>query len=965
MKFFLEHIADDLLSHSSSKLEQTIVLFPNRRPVQFLKSLLKKKNHGKSFVLPRMQGIDDFVISVIPYAIADNISVNALLFTIFQKLGIQNESYDLFYSWGEMLVRDFDELDKYLADPNKIFRILLGEKEITSQFAYLEEDQIKTIQRFWSTFNPEKISNEQSFFLTLWRSLPEVYQQLNSELSKTGRAYLGKGYRLLAENPTTYLNHCFSDNTRFIIAGFNRIAPAEVNIFSYLQKHFSVSFYWDVDTHYTEPVFHEAGYFYRKYSSRFPSVIPPQQRINSKDKKVNLYNCSKFVVQVQQTAQLIKEIKNRDESIAVILLDESKLPLVLSALSEKVEVNVTMGIQVRNSLTASFISQWSEMLRFVRIEGEDILYHITRLSNFINHPLLVFLQDEDIRAEWENTLKNNSEKLISLNMLPNSWKLLKNLLTPPTDGLHLLKKLNEFFNEYIQIVLNEVKLFDKVQNEKHIIIQFELLVAFNNSLVQLINSCLDNKLEFTIQTASRLIKRLFRNSRIPFESTNTGRVQIMGLLESQCLDFDHVFILDFNEGSIPPGISEGSYIPYSIRKGFELPTPDDHYRMYAYFFYRLLHRCQSMHLFYNSVAEGSISSEPSRYAIQIFSECKNMQVKELKQDSQINISRVLPIEIPKTPEIMQLLMRYTEEGNNSYLTPTALNQYLDCRLRFYFRYIANLQEPLEISDEIDHAIFGNLLHEAMHTIYSQGIKTKGNSEFSKKDIEELRQYILTSIDRAFNKVFHGKEDSFEPFPFEGEKLIARSILIKYIEAILKYDEKCTPLSILRMENEEDPITLHLAGKNIRIGGRIDRLEISKGIIRVIDYKTGSSNGKNTFTSIEQLFEFNSDKRPSYIFQVMLYAYIIDKLMNKDLPIQPGLLFVRDSFNEAFEPSIVQKIGKDEVIIVNDYKSYKEEIETGLNQLIADLYDPQVPFNQTENKNICRNCKYNNICRRED
>lgn len=963
MKFFLEHIADDLLSHSSSELKQTIVIFPNRRPEQFLKSLLKKNNLGKSFVLPRMQGIDDFVISLIPYALADTISVNAILFTIFQKLGIQKESYDLFYSWSEMLVRDFDELDKYLADPNKLFRVLLGEKEITSQFAYLEEDQIKTIQRFWSTFNPEKITHEQSLFLTLWRSLPEVYQQLNSELSISGRAYLGHAYRLLAENPTIYLNHRFSDNTHFIIAGFNRITPAELNIFSYLQKHFSVSFYWDVDSHYSEPVFHEAGYFYRKYSSRFPSVIPPQQNINSTNKKVFLYNCSKFVVQVQQTTQLIKEIKNNEESIAIILLDESKLPLVLAALAEKEAVNVTMGIQVRNSLTASFISQWIEMLRFVRIEGEQILYHITRLSNFINHPLLVSLQDEDTSDEWENTLKNKSENLISLNMLPNSWKLLKNLLTPPSDGLQLLKKLNKFFDEYIQVVLSEVKLNDKEQNEKHTNIQFELLVAFNNSLVQLINSCIDNKLEFTIQTASRLIKRLFRNSRIPFESTDTGRIQIMGLLESQCLDFDHVFILDFNEGSIPPGISEGSYIPYSIRKGFGLPIPDDHYRMYAYFFYRLLHRCQSMHLFYNSVAEGNISSEPSRYAIQIFSECKNIQVNELKQESQISTSQVLPIEIPKTPEIMQQLLRYTEEENNSYLTPSALNQYLDCRLRFYFRYIANLQEPLEISDEIDHAVFGNLLHEAMHTIYLQGIKTKGSSEFSKKDIEELTPYIPPAIHRAFNKVFHGK-DSFEPFPFEGAKLIARSILMKYIEAILKYDEKCAPLSILRME-EKDVVTLHLAGKNIRIGGKIDRLDISKGIVRVIDYKSGSSSGKTSFTSIEQLFEFNNDNRPSYIFQVMLYAYIIDKLMNKDLPIQPGLLFVRDSFNEAFETNIVQKIGRGDPIIVNDYRLYKEEIKTGLNQLIADLYDPQVPFNQTENKNICKNCMYNKICRKED
>ncbi len=963
MKPFLQHIAEHILSRSPIDIQRTFVVFPNRRSVQFLKSRLKKNNNGKALILPRMQGIDDFVTSAIPYALADAVSVNATLFTIFHQLGIQRESYDLFYSWGEMLVRDFDELDKYLADPDKIFRLLLGEKEIASQFAYLEEDQIKIIQRFWSTFNPDKISQEQALFLTLWKSLPEIYQKLNHELFATGRTYLGHAYRLLAEDPATYLNHRFSANTQFIIVGFNRITPAEAALFSYLRKQFQVSFYWDVDVHYTEPVIHEAGYFYRKYSSRFPSVLPPQQNINVEGKKVTIYNCSKFVVQAQHTAQLIRAIENTEETIAIILPDESRLPIVLAALAEEDDVNITMGIQVRNSLTASFISQWMDLHRFVRKEGEQILYPVTRLNNFINHPMLVSMHDEDTKVAWENTLKNISENLISLNLLPNAWEPLKNFLIPPTNGMNLLMKLKEFFHAYIEIVSGKDKSTDKYQNEKHTNIQFELAVAFNNSLVQLINSCIDNKLEFSIQTASRLIRRLLRNSRVPFESEGTGRIQIMGLLESQCLDFDQVFVLDFNEGSIPSGISEGSYIPHSIRRGFGLPVPDDHHRMYSYYFYQLLHRCQAMHLFYNSVAEGITSSEPSRFAAQIFSECKNIQVKELKQDSPININQMLPIQVPKTPDIMELLMRYTEEANNTYLTPSALNQYLDCRLRFYFRYIANLQEPLEISNEIDHAVFGNLLHIAMHAIYTQGIKIKGNSVFSGNDIIQLSSYITPAIHRAFNEVFHGKE-SFDPFQFEGATLIAKNILIKYIQAILKYDEKCAPITILRME-QKDVVTLPLAGRNIRIGGKIDRLDITQGIVRVMDYKTGSNDdsGKTTFSSIEELFEFSNEKRPGYIFQVMLYAYITDKLMNNDIPIQPGLLFVRNSFKSAFQTSITQKTGKD-VSVVVDYRLYKEEIETGLNQLIADLYDPDVPFTQTENENICKNCPYNKICRKE-
>jgi len=466
MKPFLQHIAEYVLSCSPKEIERITILFPNRRSVQFLKFFLKNNNNGKALILPRIQAIDDFVTSAIPFSVADALSVNATLFSIFHQSGIQNESYDLFYSWGEMLVRDFDELDKYLADPNQLFRLLLGEKEIASQFAYLEEEQIKAIQRFWSTFNPDKITREQDLFLTLWKSLPEIYQKLNHQLSATGRTYLGHAYRLLAEDPARYLNRLFPENTQFLIAGFNRITPAEAAVFSFLRKRFQVSFYWDVDTHYTESIIHEAGYFYRKYSSRFPSVLPPLQNINSDNKKITLYNCSKFVVQAQQTAQLIKEIKNKNESIAIILHDESRLPILLPALADEEDVNITMGIQIRNSLTASFISQWLELQRFVRKVDEKIFYHITKINQFIHHPLLLSMYDEDTRVLWKEILKNSSENLISLNLLPNEWEHLKKFLIPPTDGLNLLRKLKDFFYEYIQIVSGKEKLTEKKTKRK-------------------------------------------------------------------------------------------------------------------------------------------------------------------------------------------------------------------------------------------------------------------------------------------------------------------------------------------------------------------------------------------------------------------------------------------------------------------------------------------------------------------
>ncbi|MCX7744746.1 MAG: PD-(D/E)XK nuclease family protein [Flavobacteriales bacterium] len=962
MQHFLQDIADFLIKHSPHELEKTIVLFPNRRAIQFLKYRLITRANQKPFILPKMYAIDDFVASMVPYTITDSVSINATLFNIFKRLGIQKESYDLFYSWGEMLIRDFEELDKYLANPEQVFRMLLGEKEIATYFAYLNEDQIKAIQNFWNLFNPDKISNEQSLFLALWKSLPDVYKMLNQELSASGKTYMGHAYRLLAENTALYFNRLLHNNSRFLIAGFNWMTPAEVSIFSFIKKHYQVSFYWDVDRHYTEPTFHEAGYFFRKYSSRFPSQLPPKSILNLSNKSVTFYNCSKFTVQVQQAAQIIREIQNSKETIAIILPDETRLPIVLAALTDLDELNVTMGIQIRNSQAASFVSQWLEILRYARKNGEEYFYHITQLNQFIQHPLIISIMGDTGLNAWNDMLNKLTENLIGINHFLNICIPLHRMLSPPTDGISLLIQLKDFFHDYIQFVFTNHHLS---KNDRNNItqgsIQTELNIAFYQALSQLVQSCLENKLEFSVQTASRLIQRLLHHTRVPFQSVSTGRIQIMGFIESQCLDFDHIFILDFNEGLVPPGVSQGSYIPFSIRKGFGLPVPEDHYRMYAYFFYRLMHHCKTMHLFYNTLADGIISCEPSRFVAQIKSECTNIQLKELKQDSRITFNQVLSIEVPKTTKLLNALMRYTEEANSTYLTPSALNVYLDCRLKFYFRYIVNLQESTEITNEINHAIFGNLLHVAMHDIYSVAIQTKGTNELSKHDIKSLHSNIPSAINRAFHEVFYGvKRD--EPFRFEGASLIAKNILKRYIESILQYDETCAPITLLRME-EKDVITLHLAGRNIRIGGKIDRLDISNDIVRVIDYKTGSSENKTTFNSIEQLFEFNSNDRPGYVFQVMLYAFIADQIIGKDIPIQPGLLFVRDSFKDTFQTAIQHKFDSKSEDVV-DYRKYKGEIEKGLNAVIADLFNPEVPFSQTSNTQICKNCAYQMICRKD-
>ncbi|MCZ2444278.1 MAG: PD-(D/E)XK nuclease family protein [Flavobacteriales bacterium] len=958
---FIQEIAKYLTETYKEEPVSVFVLFPNRRPADYLIKALHDK--GNVCQAPHIYSIDDFIQKALPYAKTNNFHLIAILYHIFRKHLLGKENYDLFYSWGEMLLLDFSEIDKHLVKTNDLFSVLLKEKEITQRFYYLDEEQIQAIKQFWAAFHPERISDEQKSFLHLWKELGNIYTDFQAILEEKHIAYTGMLYRKLAEKPELYLPTILPPSAHLIIAGFNTLTPSEVQLFSHLKKTYQTRFFWDVDKLYTENPDYEAGYYYRKYKDKFVSVNKALQG----EKEVYLYDITKSVSQFQRISTLIngkvpesgskqkeKPIIQPQDSIAIILPDDSKLQPLLSSISPIIgehttdRLNITMGLQLLHSLPATLFEGICEMHRFAVKEGDDYKYSRKRFFQFINHPLLApFAQGRD---RWKKDIETEKILWIYLKNLPYEWKDITNLLYPLHDGIEFLKQLNSFFAHLIVYIKDTAHTYiDEIQKE--------LTSTFSQAIRDLITAAEEENIPLSIDISIRLVRQLIRNTRVPFQSDSTNRIQIMGLIESQCLDFNHVFITDCNEDILPPSSSSHSYIPYSIRRAFGLTTPETHHRMYSYYFYRLLNRSQTTHLFYNTLASDLQPGEPSRYIQQIRADLPKDRLFEFKENKVTSVELPKPIAIGKSTEILNQLRKYTTNvENGTYLTPSAINTYLDCRLKFYFRYIAGLQEDTNAEEDINLAVFGNLLHQTMQYIYETGALKNKSSDFSETQINALHTDIDHCINRAFHKIIVG-EDSLYPYEFQGSELIVYNILKEYIRKILDYDVKHAPLTILKME-EKDVMNFNLNEITVRIGGKIDRLDKVGQAIRVIDYKTGSSEKKKEFKLVSDLFEIHAKKRANYALQVLLYAYITGHFYDDNMPIMPVLMFIRDIQRSDFDIRLRQ-----DTAIINDSRIYFEEIEKGLKNCMEDLFNPNIAFDQTPHNVHCGYCPYTMICRR--
>ncbi len=982
MKTFLEEVAENI-HRDHPKLESVTVVFPNRRASLYFRKHLSGLISKPAFA-PRILAIEDFFAHFSKLQVPEKLVLVAGLFESYTKVMNTNPAgsdaeaiarLEDFYFWGEMLLRDFDEVDKYLIPAEQLFKDLSHQKELDSSFDFLTEEQQTFLKEFWSHFDVNDSVNKRRF-LGVWRRLFEVYQQFRDDLRSRGFAYEGMLQRLVAEELETVANG-IPPGGAVVFAGFNALTSAEEKLITYFVANFDAKVYWDLDAYYVNNKVQEAGKFFREYQEK-PILGKTFRRIpaNFQDKivsgrEIHLYGAAQPVGQAKIMSQVLKaEIEKglNPEETLIVLADEKLLMPVLHGVSGSVNnLNVTMGFPLQSTPLFSFV----ELLIDLQISRKDSHFNHRQVLAILGHPYLVAADAVSASAKRREILKHN-------------WVHIPASYLASTVSAHRLifrevKQTSDAFSvsliRYLQDIIADIGNLKTISDldKEYALYFFKLLNLLESALAKgrMTDELNDPASQVrSLKSFLRLFRQLVRSQRIPFSGEPLKGMQVMGVLETRNLDFKNVFILSLNEGAFPSTGGKGSYIPHNIRKAYGLPTLAHQDAMYSYLFYRTLQRAENVFLFYNSETDVLGQGEMSRYLQQLLFE-SNLNIRKHVLHNPVQPRSITPVSIVKDEEVLNSLIKLNE-GNAYFkgISPSALNSYIECRLQFYFRHVAKVREADEVEEELDARVLGNFLHDVMENFYKDLAVRKGSKLVEKEDFKNSDLIVGKLIDQVFIRTYKLEPD--RPVEYAGQRLVVREIVKRFAEQIIKIDQRYAPFTIEALEKEGLTYTVKISRPpyEVIVGGKIDRVDSKGDLLRIIDYKTGKD--KLDFESIGSLFS-RDGKRNKAAFQTLLYAlmYVNSEAVKTGVAagkggdttggrqrIVPGLINRMNVFDESFEFGL--QVGKQHV---NDVMTMFPVFEVKLQELFDELFDPDQPFDQTLNHDVCKLCAYSSICYR--
>lgn len=957
MQPFLQLVAHDLYTKIGNDLSRTVLVFPNKRANLFFNEYLAEES-DQPIWSPAAMSISDLLQKLSVQKAGDPIRLVCELYKVFKEETESRETLDDFYFWGELLISDFDDVDKNMVDADKLFSNLQDLKNLMDDYEFLDEEQEEAIRQFFQNFSIERRTELKEKFISLWDKLGIIYHRYREKLAELGIAYEGMLYRNVIEQlDTDRLKY-----DKYVFVGFNVLNKVEKEFFQKLQKAGKAMFYWDYDLFYTQRISkHEAGEFIKRNLIDFPNELPESYfDIFRKPKKIRYISASTENAQARFLPEWVKATQTHTTQIvsekenAIVLCNEALLLPVLHSIPQDVQnVNITMGFPLAQTPVYSFINAAME-LQTNGYRPDTGRFTYEAVSKILKHPYTRQLSDHATRLERELTKTNRFYPL------PSELKkdgFLTILFTPQSNIRELCDYLLRLIKS-ISILYRKEGEYDDIFNQlyRESIFQSHLKI---NRLYSLIES---GELSVRTDTLKRLITKVLTASNIPFHGEPAIGLQIMGVLETRNLDFRNLIMLSLNEGQLPKAGGESSFIPYNLRKAFGMTTIEHKNAVYAYYFYRLIQRAENITLLYNTSSDGLNRGEESRFMLQLLVEGPHEITREYLEAGQ-SPQNTLEIQIEKTPEILRRLYRAydTAQPESVILSPSALNTYLDCRLRFYYRYVAGLKTPDEVSAEIDSALFGTIFHLSAQLAYTD--LTANGKMIQREDLERLlRDEIKLQgyVDQAF------KQELFKVAPeekpeYNGVQLINSKVIVSYLKQLLRNDLQYTPFEMVAMEkkvSEKITIQTALGPLTLRLGGTIDRMDAKEGTLRIVDYKTGGS--PKIPANIEQLFT-PSETRPNYIFQTFLYAAIMSR--KQPLMVAPALLYIHRAASESYSPVIEMGEPRKPKIPVNNFAFFEDEFRERLQALLEEIFDEKEPFTQTEDMKKCAYCDFKVICKR--
>lgn len=912
IKSFLHLVAEDLTRKLGSDFSRTVIVFPNKRAGLFMNEYLLQLSGGEPVWAPRYMTINELFRSFAPeLAVNDTIDTTLRIVSLFRRLTGRDVTVDWFYGWAERILADFDDVDKSMADARQLFQNVNDWKAFDNT-SFLSEEQVKELQQFFAEFDPERKSELRENYRQLWDVLYDMYTTLNADLASRGLAYEGALFRKVVERLLQGEVALHSDVDQYVVVGFNVIDEVEKRLFKHLQHEGKARFYWDYDVYYTadnEVARHnEAGIFMRQNLKDFPSELPAEFYDNlSSPKQLQMISASTEAIQAQFVAPWLKEYRTSDpKRTAVVLCNEILLQPVLHALPDDTDVlNVTKGFPLSHTEVATFVEQ--------------------------------------LMGEWE-----------------------RNKVARPI--IDLLSELSEKVNllgiEYVgREEYSQNKFEDVLQGEAY----FQMYAILNRFAHIMASYAIDEIRTMTLVTLRRLVRSVVRQTSIPFHGEPVEGLQVMGVLETRCLDFDRILMLSVNDGVLPKRANDNSFIPYLLRKAFRLTTPERRTAVYAYYFYRLLQRAECVTMTYNTSTDGMSTGEMSRFMTQLLVEWpQNVEHYSLNSRQHSEVGCAVAVDKP-----VDLIARMTKEGSRfPSISPSALNNYLHCQLKFYYKHVLHIKEPEQVGDQMQANTFGDIFHRAAEIIYKEILDRGG-------DVEPDYLRTLSKDDRALRNYV---EQAFKDKGVEYKVLEAR-VLALYLAVLLRRDAENGRFTIVGTEREAGCFfDAEREGEKVtfRIGGFIDRVDFvrnGEGVptLRVLDYKTGSAKADTkgnvtaaTAKDVAQLFDGKADK--GYMLQTFLYDKMLRNEARRDdsiaaymaYPITPVLLFIRRASNPKYDPRLM--IGNQ---YVDDLGKFSVEFDTHLRNLLNEIIDPSLRFEPTDDPKNCQNCRYKSICHKSN
>ena len=981
-KTFLEYVAEDIIGKYGTDLSRIAVVFPNKRAALFLNEHLARLA-GQPVWSPAYITISDLFRQHTDLKTADPIKLICDIHKSFTKCTGIDETLDHFYGWGQLLLADFDDIDKNMADADSIFCNLKDIHEL-DDISYLDNEQKEMLKRFFANFSDDIESELKKRFLSLWSHFGDIYHDYNRRLTEQGIGYEGAIYRKVVSEETLHLKY-----DKYLFVGFNLLQKVERVLFNRLMKEGKAKFYWDFDEYYMpspSPLPSGGALVSSAPRTSAPTNLTtsPSQHLNISDFPNELDNTDRDIYANMRRPKRIRFISSPTENAqarfasnwlleneryragrktAVVMCDESiLLPLMHSLPPEADKVNITSGFPLAMTPVASLVMLLFDLYTLgLRKKGTAFNPHY--LKKLMAHPYARHLQE--VHLKWVHLkgvhLSQVHQEEEQQTIGDNSGCMgMAGMPYPPTSAALL---------HHIATLIKQVGIATKPEGDALTQESVFRMFTILNRLATLADS---GDLVVDNTTLRRLVSQLVGAASIPFHGEPVIGVQIMGVLETRNIDFDNVLLLSCNEGNMPKGVNDSSFIPYSIRKAHGLTTIDNKVAIYSYYFHRLLQRAGDITIAYNNSTDNGHTGEMSRFMLQLLVE-SGQKIDHYSLTAKNQPTPLMPKPIEKDEAALSKL----EEM--SRLSPSAINTYIRCKLAFYYQYIAHIKEPDSDPETIDNRLFGNIFHRAAYLIYKD--ITDHSPVIEKAHIQAYlsnRKLLASVVDRTFEEE--------ECKTNNGLQIINREVIIEYITKLLKIDQQLCPFSILAMEEEAKvytqlSFTIPSGGAlkggalvssaptklyNLTIGGIIDRLDVvtdkqtGKRRIRVVDYKTGNKPS-SAIKSIEEVFDPKNiaSKHSNYFLQAILYSLIVSRSKEwngANDTVSPALLFIKQATTNDYDPTLC--IDKHPI---SDVTVYEEEFLTKLKETVADMYSPDAAFTPTDDRKKCELCPYRMLC----